>query len=122
MAATVLIVDDDPSFRALAARMLSEHGLEVAGEAGDVGAGFAAARELRPGAALVDVGLPDGDGIAFAVELARLPWSPRVLVTSSNTEYARADRPGPDGTQLPFVAKEDLPSAPLHELLGRGRA
>jgi DNA-binding NarL/FixJ family response regulator len=118
MIPTVLIVDDDPSFRALAARMLEAHGLTVAGEAGDVGEGFAAAQQLRPGAALVDVGLPDGDGLALAARLAGLPWSPRVVVISSDTEYAGADRPGPNGTQLPFVAKEDLPNAPLDELLG----
>jgi DNA-binding NarL/FixJ family response regulator len=117
MPVTVLIVDDDVAFRSLAARMVRSHGLTVVGEAGDVGAGVAAARRLRPDAALVDVRLPDGDGIALATELAGLPWSPRVVVTSSDAEFARAARPGPDGTQLAFVAKDDLPSSPLRELL-----
>lgn len=114
----MLIVDDDDSFRSLAARMVRAHGLTVVGEAGDVAEGAAAARRLRPDAALVDVGLPDGDGIALAGELAGLPWSPQVVVISSDGEFARAARPGPNGTQLPFVAKEDLPSSPLRELLG----
>ena len=35
--------------------------------------GLAATTELRPDAVLVDVGLPDGDGIALARELAALP-------------------------------------------------
>jgi DNA-binding NarL/FixJ family response regulator len=118
MARSVLIVDDDPGFRSLAARILRRHGLTVVGQATDVGEGARAARSLRPDAALVDVGLPDGDGIALATELSRLPWSPRVVVVSSDAQFARADRPGPDGTQLPFVAKEDLPDFPLHELFG----
>ena len=117
MTATVLIVDDDAQFRALAARMLTAEGLTVVGEAADVSQGLAAAQALRPDAALVDVRLPDGDGIALAGELARLPWSPRVVVVSTETGAADADRPGPNGTQLPFVAKEDLASAPLHALL-----
>jgi DNA-binding NarL/FixJ family response regulator len=118
MPATVLIVDDDPCFRSIAAQMLQAHGLTVAGEAGDVGQGRAAALELRPDAALVDVRLPDGNGIALAGELARLPWSPRVVVVSSDAEFAHAERPGRDGTQLRFVQKEDLPGAPLGEWLG----
>jgi DNA-binding NarL/FixJ family response regulator len=117
MSATVLIVDDDPSFRSLAARVLNSLGFTVAGEAGDVRAGRAAAQELRPDAALVDVRLPDGCGIALATELSRLPWAPRIVVVSSDLEVADAERPGPDGTQLPFVVKDDLSIAPLRDLL-----
>jgi DNA-binding NarL/FixJ family response regulator len=118
MPVSVLIVDDDAGYRSLAARVVRSHGLTVAGEAGDAREGAAAARSLRPDAALVDVGLPDGDGITLATELSRLPWSPRVVVISSNAEFAHAQRPGPDGTQLPFLAKDDLPSSSLIELLG----
>jgi DNA-binding NarL/FixJ family response regulator len=121
MPVSVLIVDDDDSFRALAARLVRAHGLTVVGEAGDAGEGAAAARRLRPDAALVDVGLPDGDGIALAAELAALPWAPRVVVISSNEQFARAARPGPDGSELPFVTKDDLPGSPLRELLGAPR-
>jgi DNA-binding NarL/FixJ family response regulator len=117
MSATVLIVDDDALFRALAARMLAADGLTVVGEAAGVDEGLAVAQALRPDAALVDVRLPDGDGIALAAELAGLPWSPRIVVVSTEVGVADAERPGPNGTQLPFVAKEDLPSAPLHALL-----
>ena len=66
------------------------------GEAAGVSQGLAAAQALRPDAALVDVRLPDGDGIALAGELARLPWSPRIVVVSTETGPADADRPGPE--------------------------
>ena len=85
-AVSVLVVDDDAIFRALARRMLGDCGLAVVGEAETVAAGMAAASELRPDAALVDVGLPDGDGIALARELAALPWRP--------ARRADLDRPG----------------------------
>ena len=117
MPANVLIVDDDAVFRSLVARMLEDEGFTVVAEAADVSQGLAMAKALRPNAALVDVRLPDGDGIALACELAQLPWSPRVVVVSSETRFADAARPGRDGTHLPFVTKELLPYAPLHELL-----
>jgi CheY-like chemotaxis protein len=118
MAATVLIVDDDPGFRGLVARMLTASGMTVAGEAENAEAAVAAAVALRPDAALVDIGLPDRDGIDLAYELAELPWGPRVVLTSSDADAASLDRRGSDGPRLPFIAKADLPGAPLHRLLG----
>jgi CheY-like chemotaxis protein len=112
--ASVLIVDDDPEFRDLAARMLADVGLSVAGEAGDARAAIAVATAARPGAILVDVGLPDRSGVDLARELLALPWRPRVLLTSADADMASEG----DAT-LRFVAKEDLPGAPLVALLGR---
>jgi DNA-binding NarL/FixJ family response regulator len=115
----VLVVDDDPVFRGLARRILTAGGLSVVGEAASVQAAIEAAERLRPDAALVDVGLPDGDGIALAERLAALPWRPRVVLTSSDPDAATPDdvrRVGAAG----FVAKDELPNAPLTELLGPG--
>jgi two-component system nitrate/nitrite response regulator NarL len=120
MAASVLIIDDDPWFRGLAVRLLEANGLTVAGQAEDARTGVAAAEALRPDAALVDVGLPDRDGIELAGELAALPWAPKIVVVSSDKEIARVERPAPGGGDLPFVAKEDLPNAELARLLGDG--
>jgi CheY-like chemotaxis protein len=113
--ASVLIVDDDPAFRVLAARMLEEAGLAVAAEAADARAAVAVAHALRPGGILVDVGLPDRSGVELASELLALPWHPRVLLTSADADAADAGTAGTGG--LRFVAKEDLPGAPLHALL-----
>jgi DNA-binding NarL/FixJ family response regulator len=117
MPGSVLIVDDDAAFRRLLARMLKAIGMTVAGEAGTGAAGFAAAASLRPDAALVDVGLPDKDGIELGYEIAELPWGPRVVLISSDVDAGRLDRRGTDG-RLPFVAKAELPSVALHRLLG----
>jgi DNA-binding NarL/FixJ family response regulator len=112
----VLIVDDDAVFRGLAARMLRGMGLRVVGEADTVAAAVVAARDLRPDAALVDVGLPDGDGFLLAHRLADLPHRPRVVLTSSNPDAA-----GPGDAQgsgaVGFLAKSDLPNGRLAQLL-----
>ena len=93
MPTSVLVVDDDPEFRALAVRMLAGMGLSVVGEAGTVEAATRAARRLRPQSALVDVGLPDGDGVTLAGALAALPWRPRIVLTSTDPEAIdRGDR------------------------------
>ena len=113
MTPTVLIVDDDPDFRRLARRMLSSSGVEVISEAASVGSARVAAIELRPDAALVDVCLPDGNGIELARELAGLAWSPRVVLTSSDAGIAGDDV----DNGIVFVAKADLPTAPLRQLM-----
>jgi CheY-like chemotaxis protein len=119
MASTILVVDDDAAFRGLARRVLSGMGLVVSGEAGTVAAALVAAAALRPDAALVDVTLPDGDGIALAAELTALPWSPRVVLTSSDADAASPDEVRCSGANA-FVPKEQLPNAPLRRLLDAG--
>jgi CheY-like chemotaxis protein len=114
MEASILVVDDDAGFLRVAAQMLARDGMNVVATAETAAAGLAAAHEHRPDAALVDVGLPDRDGIDLGRELAALPWTPRVVLTSSDRDAAGLAARG-DG--LPFVPKEDLPTAPLRELL-----
>jgi DNA-binding NarL/FixJ family response regulator len=118
---SVLVVDDDPAFRRLVERLLLAFGLAVSGEAETAAGAIAAASSLKPDAVLVDVGLPDGDGISLARELMALPWRPRVLLTSSDPEAARprdVRRSGAEG----FVPKDQLPNAPLQRLLGGRQA
>jgi DNA-binding NarL/FixJ family response regulator len=117
MAPSVLLVDDDPAFRSLATRMLKEIGVEVVGTAEDAAAAIAAANALRPDAVLVDVGLPDRDGVELAHELAALPWRPRVVLTSTDSGVAGVIEASSIGDALPFVPKEELPTAPLRRLL-----
>jgi DNA-binding NarL/FixJ family response regulator len=117
MAASVLIVDDDPSFRELAERVLRAAGMRVVGQADSVASAVPAAKAARPDAALVDVMLPDGDGVALARKLAALPWEPRVLITSSSPDAAGREEIARSGA-VGFVAKHELPDAPLERLLG----
>jgi DNA-binding NarL/FixJ family response regulator len=113
------VVDDDPEFRQLAGRLLAASGLTVVGEAGSVATAREAAARLEPSAVLLDVELPDGDGIALVRELAGLPWRPRVVLTSINGDITTTDEAQNAGARA-FVNKADLPNAPLAELLGGG--
>jgi DNA-binding NarL/FixJ family response regulator len=117
MNGSVLVVDDDPAFRHLAQRILDAFGFAVVGEAPTGAAALSAAGALRPDAVLVDVGLPDTDGVALARELTALPWRPRVVLTSTNAEAATASEVRSSGAEA-FVPKNELPGAELGELLG----
>lgn len=119
MPLSVLLIDDDPTFRALARRVLTRGGLDVVGEAETAAAGAAAAEELRPDAMLVDVGLPDGDGTALAAELAALPWGPCVVLTSVDAD-ATSDEAARRSGARGFVPKHELPGAGLDLLLASG--
>jgi DNA-binding NarL/FixJ family response regulator len=113
---TVLLIDDDPAFRRLARRTLARTLLDVVGEAGTAAAGVSAAHKLKPEAMLVDVGLPDGDGITLASELTRLPWGPRVVLTSVDPDAASADEVRNSGASG-FIPKHDLPGRGVELLL-----
>lgn len=113
---SVLLIDDDPAFRRLARRTLTDTGLAVVGEAGTVAAAGSAARSLKPEIMLVDVGLPDGDGITLARELAALPWRPRVVLTSIDPDAASPEDVRHSGASG-FVPKQDLPGTGLALLM-----
>jgi DNA-binding NarL/FixJ family response regulator len=113
----VLVVDDDAAFRSLARRLLLAFGLSPTGEADSVSTALTAAESLRPDAVLVDIGLPDGDGITLASLLTALPWRPRVVLTSSDADAATAADVRRSGAAA-FVPKDQLPNAELDRLLG----
>jgi DNA-binding NarL/FixJ family response regulator len=116
----VLVVDDDARFRGLAARMLVSLDMAVVGEVGTVAAAAEAAAELRPDAVLVDVGLPDGNGLTLARQLAALPWRPRILIVSSDRDATTPEDARSLGA-VGFVAKDDLPELSLARLLAGGQ-
>jgi DNA-binding NarL/FixJ family response regulator len=117
MRRSVLIVDDDPVFLSLAARILGQAGLEVVATAGDAADAVAAANTTRPAAVLVDLGLPDRAGADLAYELASLPWRPRVVLTSTDSDAGWAIE-APDGhPKLPFIPKDEVANGELPRLL-----
>ena len=80
----VLVVDDDDLMRAgLRSVLSSDDTLRVVGEAGDGRAAVERALELSPDVVLMDVRMPDLDGIAATREL--LGVSPAVKVVILTT-------------------------------------
>jgi DNA-binding NarL/FixJ family response regulator len=116
MPAILLLVDDDPIFRSLASDILRDLGIENVLHAATAAAAVDRARDVRPDAVLVDVGLPDRDGIDLARELAALPWRPAIVLISADRDTAARIESGANGG-LPFVPKDELPNAPLLHLL-----
>jgi DNA-binding NarL/FixJ family response regulator len=49
--------------------IIEEQGIRVVAEAATVAEALGASRDVRPDAALVDVGLPDGDGDGVALAM-----------------------------------------------------
>jgi DNA-binding NarL/FixJ family response regulator len=116
MRVRVLIVDDHPSFRASARKLLESEGYEVVGEAADGAEALAAAERLHPDVVLLDIQLPDLDGCEVAARLGKHEDPPRVILTSSRDagDYgACIDECGARG----FVPKAELSGAVLTTLL-----
>jgi CheY-like chemotaxis protein len=113
----VLVVDDDPAFLGLVARILSDLGVESVRTAADASQALIVAEDARPAAVLVDIGLPDRDGTDLAYELSDLPWRPRVVLTSSDSEAFLAIEPRDGHRELAFIPKEDLAGGTLRRAL-----
>jgi CheY-like chemotaxis protein len=113
---SVLIVDDDERFRRLAARLLAASGFDVVAEVGSCASAVTAARATHPTTALVDVNLPDGDGIKLSRELSTLPWAPRVVLISGDADAGAAAAIA-NASAVGFVAKDEIADGRLGELL-----
>jgi DNA-binding NarL/FixJ family response regulator len=112
MAIRVLVVDDDAGFRRAARELLHERGYEVVGEAAGTQEALATAALLDPDAVLLDVGLPDGDGLELADRLCDGRGHPRVLLTSSDLEAVPLELLQASSARG-FVPKADIAAADL---------
>ena len=112
----VLIVDDNADYRGALARLVGrEPGLEVVAQAGSV----AEARRKLGGVdvALLDRGLPDGDGLELVGELREANPGVRAFVISSTAEKVHptdAMEAGADG----MIDKMDTPEGMFAAIRG----
>jgi DNA-binding NarL/FixJ family response regulator len=111
----VLIADDDDLMRAGLAELLTfDPAIEVAGQAATGREAVEQARRLAPDVVLMDVRMPDLDGIAATRELARVAPRVRVLIltTFEQDDYVfGALRAGASGFLLKRTRPEDLLAA-----------
>lgn len=118
MPTRVLIIDDDPRFRALARTLLHASGCEIVAEAADGEQALAAADHARPDAALIDVQLPDTDGVSLARRLARNDGRLRIVLTSTDPTLVPPAVLAESGA-VAFVPKERISAADLATWLNR---
>jgi pilus assembly protein CpaE len=89
---TVLIVDDLPETRAILQKLLAfEKDIEVIGTAATGREGLEFAHQFKPDIILMDINMPDMDGITATEEIKKIHPSVGIIITSvqSETEYLR---------------------------------
>lgn len=136
--ASILLVDDHPLTRDALRMLLSgEPGLSVCGEAGTLEEARLAAAKLLPDLILLDLQLPDGNGLGLLEEVRGWGDPPAVLVVSGcdegSPEVAEAFRLGAIGfigkptpgdgvlaaVRQAAAGQQTLPEALVMRLIGR---
>jgi len=106
----VLVVDDEPEIRHIIRVLLEAEGYRIA-EAATASRAAVAARTEKPDLVLLDLGLPDGDGLAVLRSIR--VWSPVPLVvlsarTMEEQKIVALDAGADDYVTKPFSAPELL--------------
>jgi DNA-binding NarL/FixJ family response regulator len=115
---TVLVVDDHVGFRTELCALLDEDGLDVVAEAGTAADVLTLARRLLPAVVLLDVGLPDGDGIELVPSVRRASPGTVVVLVSGRREQDYGGRIAGSGADA-FVEKAALVPGVIPALLDR---
>ncbi|WP_299619827.1 response regulator transcription factor [uncultured Tateyamaria sp.] len=108
MKAEILIVDDDPQIRSVLRIALGQAGHSVT-EAGDGAEGLAKARSGRFDLIVLDIGLPEMDGLALCRALRTTDQTPVVFLTARQDEIDRVlgfELGGDDYVTKPFSPRE----------------
>jgi DNA-binding response OmpR family regulator len=114
--ARVLVVDDEEPVRDMLRRMLEARGHEVA-LASDSPSAVAAYRQQRPDVVLLDMLMPQSDGLAVLAELRRVDPAARVAMLSSLREEEKVARALEHGAS-DYVVKP-VHFRQLHECVAR---
>jgi len=118
MATEIIIVDDQELVR-LGLRMVinSQSDLKVTGEAGDGAQAITAARVLRPDVMVMDIRMPDVDGVLAARQIVREePGAKIILITTFDLDdYVEA---GLEAGVRGFLLKDATPAQLLAAIRG----
>jgi two-component system, response regulator PdtaR len=109
----VIIADDESLIRMDLREMLTNLGYLVVGEAGDGRSAVSQARELRPDIVVMDIKMPDMDGIEAAKILTEERVAPVLLLSAySQTDLVqRAQKAGVAGYLVKPLRESDLAPA-----------
>jgi two-component system, OmpR family, KDP operon response regulator KdpE len=106
----ILIVEDDPSLRRSLSATLKAAGYKPV-DAETLAAAGRAMAHYRPALVLLDLGLPDGDGLTFIAKLREGALTPIVVITARDAEamkVAALDAGADDYVTKPFGVEELL--------------
>jgi two-component system KDP operon response regulator KdpE len=107
---TVLLVEDDLQIRRFLRAVLPAHGVRLF-ESGTGGDGLAQAATRTPDAILLDLGLPDLDGLEFIRRLREWSSAPVIVLSARGLEHdkvAALDAGADDYLTKPFGVEELL--------------
>jgi DNA-binding NarL/FixJ family response regulator len=116
MSERVLIIDDHAGFRASARKLLDQQGFDVIGEAADAASGIEAARDLHPDIVLLDVQLPDLNGVRASAQITALNGGSAVILISTH-DLDDAENALAEAAARGFIPKSELDGAAIRELL-----
>ena len=106
--ARLLLVEDDADLRTSIAASLAAHGYSVR-QAGTASEGLAAWASNRPDLVLLDLGLPDQDGLTIVSRIRREATTPILILSARHQESDRVealDRGADDYLTKPFGVTE----------------
>ena len=115
----VLIIDDHTLFRDGLQSLLERHNIDVVGSLGDGHEGIRLAQELKPDIVLLDMRMPDINGLEILKQLQLKHFKPPVvMLTTSNDErdLVEALRNGAKGYLLKDMEPDDVVQA-LREIV-----
>ena len=107
---TVLVVDDDAQLRRFLRTTLSGHG-HIVSEAGSLAEAVDALKRVHPAIVLLDLGLPDGDGLTLLRTIPPADRPPIIVLSARGQEgdkVAALDAGAEDYLTKPFGAGELL--------------
>ena len=86
--AKILVVDDAAFMRMMIKDILTKNGYEVAGEAENGSVAVSKYSELKPDLVLMDITMPEKDGIQALKEIKKLDGSATVIMCSAMGQQA----------------------------------
>lgn len=106
----ILLIEDHPIVRAACRRLLSSSaGTEIA-EAATAAVGLSMARDVAPDVIILDLRLPDGNGLDLLVALLSEDSGRRIIVFSMYEDSTFAKRALEAGARA-YISKNDSPDA-----------
>ena len=114
MSIRVLLADDHRMLREGLRRSLSEEGFDIVGEAENGEQAVRMAAELQPEVVLMDVSMPEMDGVEATRAIRRQPDAPQVIMLTMHADkevLAEAIRAGATGYLVKDCSTEEVAEA-----------